>query len=222
MPSSRSHSSRILRLGDDVTAEAAFERAAGVIARGGLVVYPTETVYGIGANAGDPDALERIAAAKGRGAQKPILVLVGSIDGVSDFAASVPAVADKLMQVFWPGPLTLVFAARPEIPGLLTAGTGTIGLRWSPHTVCRELIRRSGGAITSTSANLTGLPTPGDVEEIARQLGAGIDLYLDGGPPAGRVPSTVVDLTGRLPRIVREGAVARRELRPFLGPGAMP
>jgi L-threonylcarbamoyladenylate synthase len=219
MPSSSVHAERILRLVDENSHTAAVDRAASVIASGGLIVYPTETVYGIGADARNPDAIGRIPGAKGRDEKKPILVLVGSNEAVAEFAASVPEVARELMRVFWPGPLTVVFQARSDVSGLLTAGTGTVGLRRSPNAFCRDLILRSGTAITSTSANRSGTPTPGTVEEIVRHLGSGIDLYVDAGPLADRMPSTVVDVSGPAPVLVREGAIARSVLLPFLHHG---
>jgi L-threonylcarbamoyladenylate synthase len=217
-PSSISHAGRILLLGDESASAEAIRRAADVIASGGLVVYPTETVYGIGADAHDPGALARIPRAKGRDDRKPIIVLVGSSEGVAEFASSVSATAAELMRIFWPGPLTLVFPARPDVPELLTAGTGTIGLRWSPNRVCRDLIRCSGRAITSTSANRSGNPTPASVADIARELGEEVDLYLDAGALEGRLPSTVVDVSGPVPRVVREGAIGAREVLPVIRP----
>lgn len=218
MPSSRSHADRILSLGDESQSAAALDRAARVISSGGLVVYPTETVYGIGADARNANAIRRIPRTKGRDDRKPILVLVGSREAVTEFASAVPGAAEELMRVFWPGPLTLVLPARADVAEVLTGGSGTIGLRWSPNPVCRELILRSGKAITSTSANRTGEPTPGAVSDIARQLGDGIDLYLDAGPLDGGLPSTVVDLSGPVARVLREGPISARELLPFLRP----
>jgi L-threonylcarbamoyladenylate synthase len=197
----------------------AVDRAARIISSGGLIVYPTETVYGIGADARNPDAIGRIPAVKGRDERKPILVLVGSHDEVTEFASAVSDTAWALMGAFWPGPLALVFRARNDVSELLTAGTGTVGLRCSPNAFCRELIQHSGKAITSTSANRTGEPTPGTIEEIAGRLGDGIDLYVNAGPLSGRLPSTVVDVSGPSPRLVREGVILRSELLPFMRVG---
>ncbi len=219
MPSSRLLADRILPLGDDTSRDAAVERAAHVIQSGGLLVYPTETVYGIGADARNPDAVRRIPIVKGRDERRPILVLIGSNEAVPEFAAHVPDVATALMRAFWPGPLTLVFRARRDVTELLTAGTGTVGLRCSPNAFCRELIQRSGRAVTSTSANRTGEPTPGTIEEIAGQLGEGIDLYVDAGPLGGHPPSTVVDVSGPVPVLIREGAIGSTALLPFIQPG---
>lgn len=216
MPPSRLYEDRIVSWGDDASRDAAVDRAARIIASGGLIVYPTETVYGIGADARNATVLSRIPLVKGRDERKPIIVLVGSPDAVTEWAAGVSGMARALMNAFWPGPLTLVFRARDDVPELVTAGTGTVGLRCSPDAFCRELIRRSGKAITSTSANHAGEPTGGTVDEIAGQLGAGIDLYVDAGPRGGRLPSTVVDVSGPAPRVVREGAIAGSELLPFM------
>lgn len=215
MPPSRLHEDRIVPLADDASRDAVVDRAARIISSGGLIVYPTETVYGIGADARNTKAIGRIPLVKGRYERKPILVLVGSREAVTEWASEVSGNARALMNAFWPGPLTLVFRARDDVSELLTAGTGTVGLRCSPDAFCRELIRRSGKAITSTSANRTGEPTGATVEEIAGQLD-GIDLYLDAGPLGGRLPSTVVDVSGPAPRLVREGAIAGSELLPFM------
>lgn len=216
MPSSNEYAGRILPLRDDAAFSQAVDRAARVISEGGLIVYPTETVYGIGADARNAHAIARIAAVKGRDERKPILVLVGSSDAVAEFASVVPEGARRLMEAFWPGPLTLVFAARREVSELLTGGSGSVGLRFSPDPFCRSLIQRSGTAVTSTSANRAGQPTPETIEEIGKELGAGIDLYLDGGPRVGRLPSTIVDVSGPLPVLVREGAIGRAELLAFV------
>jgi L-threonylcarbamoyladenylate synthase len=214
--SSKSHEGRILTPADEASWAAAVERAWHVLASGGLIAYPTETVYGIGADARNADAIRRIPVVKGRDDRKPILVLVGSTVAVREFAADVPDVAKELMRVYWPGPLTLVLRARREVSDLLTAGSGTVGLRCSPHPFCAALIRRSGMAITSTSANRAGGSTPGTIDEIARELGDGIELYVDAGPLRGRLPSTVVDVSGPAPRLIREGAIRGGELLPFL------
>jgi L-threonylcarbamoyladenylate synthase len=216
MPPSRLHEDRIVPLPDEASGDAAVDRAARIISSGGLIVYPTETVYGIGADARNVKAIGRIPLVKGRGERKPILVLVGSREAVTEWTSEVSGNARALMNAFWPGPLTLVFRARDDVSELLTAGTGTVGLRCSPDAFCRELIRRSGKAITSTSANRTGEPTRATVEEIAGQLGDGIDLYVDAGPLGGRLPSTVVDVSGPAPSLVREGAIAGSELFPFM------
>jgi len=216
MPPSGLHEDRILSLADDASRDAVVDRAARIIVSGGLIVYPTETVYGIGADARNVQAVSRIPLVKGRDERKPILVLVGSSDAVTEWASGVSGKARALMNAFWPGPLTLVFSARADVSELLTAGTGTVGLRCSPDPFCRELLLRSGAAITSTSANRTGEPTGATVAEIAAQLGEGIDLYVNAGPRGGRLPSTVVDVSGPAPRLVREGAIARGDLLPFM------
>jgi len=216
MPLSRSHEDRIVSLAADASRDAVVDRAARIIVSGGLIVYPTETVYGIGADARNAQAVSRIPLVKGRDERKPILVLVGSRDAVTEWASEVSGTARALMNAFWPGPLTLVFPARDDVPELLTAGTGTVGVRCSPDAFCRELILRSGTAITSTSANRTGEPTGATIAEIAGHLGDGIDLYVDSGPLGGRLPSTVVDVSGPALRLLREGAIARGDILPFM------
>jgi L-threonylcarbamoyladenylate synthase len=190
-----------------------------VILSGGLIVYPTETLYGIGADARNEAALRRVGAVKGREERKPMLVLVDSNEGLSEFASEVPDVAAALMRAFWPGPLTLVLRALESVPEMLTAGTGTIGVRNSPDPFCRDLIRRAGRAITSTSANRAGEPTPAGILGIVHSLGTDIDLYVDAGQLGSRFPSTVVDVSGKVPKILREGAIPGDQLLPFLHAG---
>ena len=187
----------------------ALVRAAAVLREGGLVAFPTETFYGLGAAARDPAAVRRVFQVKGRDEGKPLLVLVDSVAMVERVAVDVTARARELMTRHWPGALTLVLRARPELPADLTAGTGTIGVRLSPHPVARRLVRALGEPVTAPSANRAGAPPPVTADEVMRVFeGGAIDLVLDGGPTAGGPPSTVVDVTTDVPRILRAGAVS--------------
>jgi L-threonylcarbamoyladenylate synthase len=183
------------------------DAAARVLRAGGLVAFPTETFYGLGANALDPAAVGRVFRAKGRPADKPLLVLVESAERAAAVVAELPGPARRLIARYWPGPLTLILRARPELPHALTAGTGTIGLRVPDHPVARGLARAAGFPITAPSANLHGGASPRTAAEVLTGLGEAVDLVLDGGPTAGGAPSTVLDLTGDRPRLVRAGAV---------------
>ncbi len=187
--------------------------AAEVIQAGGVIVYPTETIYGIGANAWDGTAIAKVRALKRRTDQKPILVIVGSRDQLSTVVEGITPVAEKCIEAFWPGPLTLVFKASHRIPDLLSRGTGTIGVRIPSSPVCLRLLELAGCPLTSTSANLSGMPTIQHVNEIRTMIPLGIDLVLDGGVLPPSEPSTVIDVSGDKPRLIRPGAVSEARLR---------
>jgi L-threonylcarbamoyladenylate synthase len=181
--------------------------AARCLRAGGLVAFPTETFYGLGADALDARAVEGVFRAKGRPADKPLLVLVDSIAMVEAVAAEVPPRARRLMSRHWPGPLTLILRARPALPAALTASTGTIGLRIPGHAVAAALVRAAGRPVTAPSANPYGAESPRTAEEVLAGLADRVDFVLDGGPTAGGPASTLLDLTGSRPRLVRPGAV---------------
>jgi L-threonylcarbamoyladenylate synthase len=194
---------------------AGVRRVAQAILRGGVAAFPTETFYGLGADAGNDEALQKIFQIKGREDNKPLLVLIAEREWLPGLVRSIPPVAARLMEKFWPGPLTLVFEASPELSSLLTAGTGTVGVRISPHPVAQALVRAVGRAITATSANLSGQPSASVAAEVLRTIGNRVDAILDGGQTAGGLGSTVVDVSGASFRILRQGAVTRAELAPF-------
>lgn len=185
----------------------ALAHAVRIVRAGGLVVYPTETLYGLGADASSPAALRRLATLKGRDAAKPISVLVASRAMLDEVADGVDARAQRLIERFWPGPLTLVLPARHGLPSVLTGGRGTIGVRISSHPLARALVEALGRPLTATSANPGGEPAPVVIDEARRSLGQGIDAWLDGGRLPGGAGSTVLDVTVTPPRVVREGAV---------------
>ena len=201
--------SRAVRLVVDAgrPASAALEAAARVIRGGGLVAFPTETFYGLGAHALDPAAVARVFRAKGRPADKPVLVLVDSVAMVERVAREVPVRARRLMDRHWPGPLTLVLPARADLPTNLTAGTGTIGVRLSGHPVARGLVAAVGAPVTAPSANPHGKASPSTADEVLAGLGARVDLLLDGGPTAGGPASTVLAVTETSAVLLRAGAV---------------
>ncbi len=186
--------------------------AAEVIQAGGIVVYPTETLYGIGANAWNPKAVKRVQEIKKREEPKPILVLVQSIEEAAGLSQEILPGARAFMDAFWPGPLTLVLKAANGLPEELTRGRGTIGVRIPSSTVSLRLLALCGCPITSTSANVSGAPAPGTIEKIERDLGPGIDLFLDAGVIPVRKPSTVLDVSGTRPRLLREGEIPYSQL----------
>jgi L-threonylcarbamoyladenylate synthase len=186
---------------------AALAAAAGILRAGGLVALPTETFYGLGAHAFDDAAVARIFQVKRRPPDKPLLVLVDSLAMIERVAGEVSVRAQRLAARYWPGPLTLVLPAHPSIPAGLTAGTGTIGVRLSSHPVARALVAALGAPLTAPSANPHGGGSPRTADEVIAVLGEGCDLVLDAGPTPGGPPSTVLDLTGTVPTVLRPGAV---------------
>ena len=197
------------RLAVDATqpAAAALETAARVLRARGLVAFPTETFYGLGADALDEAAVARVFQAKGRPADKPLLVLVDSLEMVDWVARDIPAEARRLMARHWPGALTLVLKAHGALPPALTAGTGTIGVRLSAHPVARALVSTLGRPITAPSANSHGHASPRTAAEVIAGLGDRVDLVLDGGTTPGGPASTLLDLTRTPPVVLRAGAI---------------
>jgi L-threonylcarbamoyladenylate synthase len=189
----------------------AVAEAAGVLARGGVVVYPTETLYALGADAFNGAGLQRLVELKVRQAGKPIAVLVSDFDMVADIAAEIPPQARALMRRFWPGPLTLVLRARPHLSSLLTGDETGIGLRLSSHPLATALVRALGHPVTAPSANPAGMQPPTTVEHARAYFGSQVDRYLDGGSVRGEPASTVVDVRDGL-TVIREGAVPVDEL----------
>ncbi len=183
------------------------DHAASILRSGGLVAFPTETYYGLAVDPFNRQALERLYRVKRRPQSLPILVLVASIDQLSLLTNDVPVVYHRLIDCFWPGPLTLVCPALPSLPSQLTGGTGTIGIRQSPHTTATRLISAHNGPVTATSANLTGLPAAVTAEGVARMFDTGIDLILDGGITPGGKGSTLVGINKGALSCIREGKI---------------
>jgi L-threonylcarbamoyladenylate synthase len=188
----------------------ALPRALEILQFGGLVAFPTDTVYGVGALAFNGAAVESIYAAKGRPVEKAIPVLIGDADDLAKVSAEVPEIALKLAARFWPGPLTMVVPKHPGLPEAISA-TATIGVRIPDHPVARALLRLAG-PMAVTSANLSGQPSPSTALEVFAQLGGRIALILDGGKTPGGVPSTVVDCAGPGLQVLRTGPIPRSEI----------
>ena len=186
------------------------------LAEGGLIAYPTDTFYGIGADPFNSEAVSKIFKIKNRSAGKPILVLVSSLDQLKLLTPKISALSQKAMAAFWPGPLTLLFDAQPTLPNALTAGSGKIGVRFPSHAITLKLIEGIGHPLTASSANLSGEDNPETAGEVELSLGPNLDLILDGGRTKGLLPSTVLDSTDSPPRIVREGAVLRAKIESVL------
>ena len=196
--------------------QSAIHSAAQCLLSGGLVAYPTESFYGLAVDATNKDAIKRLFLVKKRRTNRPILILIQSVQVLEQYVMHIPQVAHRLIKAFWPGGLTLVFEADPKISPLLTAGTGKIGIRLSSHPVATALARKIQGPITGTSANISSEPACRNAKEILSTFGETVDLILDGGQAAGKIGSTVLDVTTDPPRILREGMIQRDQLEKFI------
>jgi L-threonylcarbamoyladenylate synthase len=181
-------------------------KAAAVIRNGGIIIYPTETLYGLGANPFDLAAVERLYKLKGREAGKPIPFLIKDQEMLDTLVADVPPIGRQLMEQYWPGPLTLIFRAKEGLPPPVRGEAGTIGVRISAHPIARLIVEAIAVPLTSTSANPAGEQDLSDAQSIADILGDQVDLVIDGGKVAGQ-GSTVVDLTTTPPTVVRPGMI---------------
>ena len=194
-------------------------QAAAIVARGGVIAFRTDTFYGLGADPFNQAAVRSIKELKGREESKPILVLIADVRDVDRFIAESSALIDRVCARQWPGPLTLIGKARPELSEELTAGTGTIGVRLPDHGEVRDLVRGCGGALTATSANTSGQPPARTAKEVESYFPIGIDLIIYGGEVMATEPSTVLDLSGSQPQLIREGAIKMKDLEESLGLG---
>ncbi len=196
---------------------AAVARAAELLRQGQVVAVPTETVYGLAANALDPAAVARIYAVKGRPAHNPVIVHVASPAMARECASHWPALAERLAAAFWPGPLTLVVPKAPRIPDVISAGGDTVGVRWPQHPFMQAVIRACGFPLAAPSANLANRLSPTNCQHVQRQLGDRIPLIVDGGDSNVGIESTVVDVTGAEPRILRPGMIHEPAIRVAAG-----
>ena len=199
----------------NVTADV--EAAVAVLRRGGLVAFPTETVYGLGADALDPRAVARIFAVKGRPADHPLIVHGADLSLLDRFGHEVPAVARRAAEACWPGPLTVLVPRAPVVPDVVTGGRETVGLRVPAHPVALDLLARFGGGVAAPSANRFGRVSPTTAAHVVADLDGDVDLVLDGGPCAVGVESTILDCTGSEPEVVRLGGVPLEVLTELLG-----
>ena len=196
--------------------DAAIDYAANLLRQGRLVAFPTETVYGLGADASNPDAVRRIFQAKGRPADHPLIIHIPSIDSLNDWALRVPDAARQLAAHFWPGPLAMILNKRPEVPLVVTGGQNTVGLRMPDHPVALRLLRAFGGGIAAPSANRFCRISPTQAAHVEEELGDAVDLILDGGACQVGVESTIVDLSGNRPKLLRPGHITRHDIEAVL------
>jgi L-threonylcarbamoyladenylate synthase len=191
--------------------------AVEILRRGGLVAFPTETVYGLGADAGNPAAVDRIFAVKGRPRTHPVIVHLAESTAIKEWAADIPTDAWTLADAFWPGPLTLILPRADHVPDAVTGGAGTVGLRVPNQPLALELLAAFGGGIAAPSANRFGRVSPTSAAHVRADLGTDVDQILDGGPCVVGVESTIVDLSRGRPRVLRLGGLSVEDLSDALG-----
>lgn len=197
-------------------------RAVEVLRAGGLVAFPTETVYGLGADAANPEALKKIYAAKGRPRNHPLIVHVASLDALANWASDVPYAASLLARRYWPGPLTLILKRAPRVSDLVTGGQDTVALRVPSHPVAQALLAAFGGGIAAPSANRYGRVSATTAEHVESEFGTEIDFVIDGGPCDVGIESTIVDVSGARPALLRPGSITAREIEAVLGAALAP
>ena len=213
---------RIISIDSEAPDVSAIEEAAEILRRGELVAFPTETVYGLGANALDASAVARIFAAKGRPSYNPLIVHVPNEGAARELVSEWPERASRLARAFWPGPLTMVLRKRAIVPDIVTAGLDSVALRVPAHPVALALLRATDLPLAAPSANRSMALSPTSARHVARSLGDRVELILDAGPTAVGIESTVVDLRGSQPSILRPGLLGAREIEPVIGALAAP
>lgn len=207
----------VVRVSLNLIERGKLEKIVYVLKKGGIVVYPTDTFYGLGVNGYLAEAAKEIYTLKGRDPAKPISLVVSDLAMARDIAVEIPAVFRRIAHHFWPGPLTIVLRAAEDIPAPIKSSEGSVGIRWPDLLWLRELIKRAGFPLTATSANLTGEKEVSDPNTVTTAFFGKVDLIVDAGKSPGGLPSTVVDLTKKRPRILREGAILSSELRQYFG-----
>ncbi|MDO4174260.1 MAG: L-threonylcarbamoyladenylate synthase [Eubacteriales bacterium] len=205
---------KLLRPSEDATA---LETAGALLRAGEVVGIPTETVYGLAANALDPDAVARIFAAKGRPQDNPLIVHIAALDDVDGIAAEFPPQAQALAQAFWPGPLTIILPKQDRIPMVTSGGLNTVGIRFPSHPMAQAIIRAAGVPLAAPSANTSGRPSTTTAQHVMEDLDGKIAAVVDGGPCTVGVESTVVSLCGARPRLLRPGGISLEQLQSVLG-----
>ncbi|MCC8017838.1 MAG: threonylcarbamoyl-AMP synthase [Lachnospiraceae bacterium] len=201
----------------DGVCEDGIRRAGEILRAGGLVAFPTETVYGLGANALDADASAKIYRAKGRPSDNPLIVHIADWEAIGRITEALPPQAGLLSEAFWPGPLTMVLRKSREVPYATTGGLDTVAVRMPDNMIARALIRAGGGYVAAPSANTSGRPSPTTAQHVAEDMDGVIDMIIDGGPVAIGLESTIIDLTGETPVILRPGFISQEMLRQVVG-----
>lgn len=190
--------------------------ASTVLHDGGVIAYPTETIYGIGCNAYNNEAVTRIYELKGRDHSKAMIIIAADLLQISELVERIPDTAEKLVESFWPGPLTMVFEASEKLQQYAIRNSKTIAVRIPANEICLSLLKSCDFPIVSTSANKSGMPVSTNVEQVKNSFGKELDLIIDGGPTPSSAPSTVVDVTKTPLKIIREGAISKLEINSVL------
>lgn len=208
---------RIVTINEEKIDAGIIKEAGDIIKRGGLVAFPTETVYGLGGNALDPEASRKIYAAKGRPSDNPLIVHIYRMEDLYEVAADVGSKAEKLAEMFWPGPLTMIFNRKDIVPKETTGGLDTVAVRMPDNRIAAEFIKASGGFIAAPSANLSGRPSPTSAKHVTEDMNGRIEMIIDGGSSVIGLESTIVDMTGAVPMILRPGYISGEMVREALG-----
>ncbi len=208
---------KIVKMTEDQLDQEALKEAGILLQNGGLVAFPTETVYGLGGNALDPEASRKIYAAKGRPSDNPLIVHIADMEHLPPIVREIPEAAARLAAAYWPGPLTMIFWKSSRVPYETTGGLDSVAVRMPESRIARELIRRAGGYVAAPSANTSGRPSPTLASHVEEDLGDKIDMILDGGRVKIGLESTIVDFTEDVPVILRPGYLNRQMLEKVLG-----
>ena len=208
---------RVIPIEEENIKEDVLKEAGEIIKRGGLVAFPTEPVYGLGGNALDETASEKIYRAKGRPSDNPLIVHICRMEDIYPIVKEVPEAALKLADVFWPGPLTMILKKSDKVPDTTTGGLDTVAVRMPGHKTALAFIAAAGGYVAAPSANISGKPSPTLAKYVAEDMGGRIDMILDGGEIAIGLESTIIDLTGKVPVILRPGYITKKMLESVLG-----
>ncbi len=198
--------------------ESLYSTASEILRSGGLVAFPTETVYGLGGDALSAESSKKIYAAKGRPSDNPLIVHIAETKSVYELAEEVPETAKILMEAFWPGPLTIILNKKASVPDETTGGLSTVAIRMPSHPVAAKLIKESGVYIAAPSANLSGRPSPTEASHVIEDMTGRIDMIIDGGPVGIGIESTIVDLSSGTPTILRPGFITKAMLETVIGP----
>lgn len=207
----------IVKMTEEELDQQALKRAGEILRGGGLVAFPTETVYGLGGNALDPEASKKIYAAKGRPSDNPLIVHIGDMGDLEKIVREVPEKARILAGKYWPGPLTMIFQKSDRVPLATTGGLGSVAVRFPSDRIALAVIREGGGYVAAPSANTSGRPSPTTAEHVREDLGDAIDMIIDGGPVGIGLESTIVDFTEEVPVVLRPGYISLEMLRKTLG-----
>ena len=208
---------RILKIDPENFKDEELEEACKILRSNGLVAFPTETVYGLGGDALHPEASSKIYAAKGRPSDNPLIVHIADKESIYDIADEVSEKAEKLADAFWPGPMTMIYHKKDKVPYSTTGGLDTVAIRMPSHPVAMELIRRSGVYIAAPSANTSGRPSPTKAEHVIEDLSGKIDMIIDGGSVGIGLESTIIDVSGDIPVILRPGYITAAMIEEVVG-----